>query len=72
MTENRVVFDFDVTFSNGGGLQGQGFRLDIPGREISDDALGDLIAKDLRLLMVERISILDKKYVRESHKRARD
>jgi len=23
MTEKRVVFDFDVDFSNGGGIQGQ-------------------------------------------------
>ena len=27
--QKRVVFDFEIDFSNGGGLQGQGFRLDI-------------------------------------------
>ena len=27
----RVKFDFEVDFSNGGGLQGQDFRLDIEG-----------------------------------------
>jgi FMN-dependent NADH-azoreductase len=32
-------FDFDVEFLNGGGLQGQGFRLDIEGDDIDDDAL---------------------------------
>ena len=35
----RVKFDFEVDFSNGGGLQGQGFRLDIEGEDISDEEL---------------------------------
>lgn len=29
MSEKRVRFDFEIEFSNGGGIQGQGFRLDI-------------------------------------------
>ena len=32
-THRRVKFDFEVDFSNGGGLQGQGFRLDIEGQD---------------------------------------
>jgi hypothetical protein len=39
MADKRVIFDFAVQFSNGGGIQGQGFRLDIEGDTISDDAL---------------------------------
>ena len=31
MSQKRVRFDFEVEFTNGGGLQGQGFRLDIDG-----------------------------------------
>jgi hypothetical protein len=30
-TERRVVFDFVIAFTNGGGIQGQDFRLDIAG-----------------------------------------
>jgi hypothetical protein len=30
MTDYRAEFDAEVTFRNGGGLQAQGFRLDIP------------------------------------------
>ncbi len=30
--EKRVVFDFEIDFSNGGGIQGQGFRLGISTR----------------------------------------
>ena len=28
--EHRVEFDFEIAFTNGGGLTGTGFRLDIP------------------------------------------
>jgi len=69
MTDKRVVFDFEIEFSNGGGLQGQGFRLDIDGDDIADDALADYIVRDLRLLMVERVRILRKAVIVEAHKR---
>ncbi len=68
--DKRAVFDFEIDFSNGGGLQGQQFRLDIPGDEISDQELADCIVKDLRLLMVGDVRILNKKVIAESHKRA--
>jgi arylformamidase len=56
LPEKRVSFDFAVEFSNGGGIQGQGFRLDIDG-EISDESLAAYIVKDLRLLMVGSVKI---------------
>jgi len=37
--DRRAKFDFEVDSSNGGGLQGQGFRLDIEGEDISDEEL---------------------------------
>ncbi|MCR8644233.1 cyclase family protein [Paenibacillus sp. N1-5-1-14] len=67
--DKRVQFDFEVDFSNGGGIQGQGFRLDIEGDHISDDALSDYIIKDLRLLMVGTVRILNKQIIQERHKR---
>ena len=67
--QKRVVFDFEVDFSNGGGLQGQQFRLDIEGDDISDTALADYLARDLRLLMVGEVRILDKRIIEEAHKR---
>lgn len=67
--DRRVVFDFEVDFINGGGLQGQEFRLDIDGDEIADDALADYLVRDLRLLMVGEVRILRKRIVREPHKR---
>ncbi|KLU24473.1 cyclase [Caballeronia mineralivorans PML1(12)] len=70
MVDKRVSFDFEVEFSNGGGIQGQGFRLDIDGGGIADDALAAYIVKDLRLLMVGKVNILNKQIIEEQHKRA--
>jgi kynurenine formamidase len=66
--DKRAVFDFEVDFLNGGGIQGQGFRLDIEGEEIDDQALRDVIIRDLRLLMVGSVRILNKQIVEERHK----
>ena len=68
--ERRVQFDFEIDFSNGGGIQGQEFRLDIDGDDITDQELADYIIKDLRLLMVGKVRILNKKVILERHKRA--
>ncbi|MEO6528024.1 MAG: cyclase family protein, partial [Gemmatimonadaceae bacterium] len=68
--DHRAAFDFEIDFSNGGGLQGQGFRLDIDGDDISDEALAAYIIRDLRLLMIGEVRILDKRIIEEPHKRA--
>jgi arylformamidase len=68
-TDRRVKFDFEVDFSNGGGLQGQGFRLDIEGGDISDEELARYVVEDMRLLMVKEVRILNKEVIAEGHKR---
>jgi hypothetical protein len=55
----------------GEGLQGQDFRLDIAGTEISDQELADYLVEDLRLLMVGRVEIWNKRYI-ENPTNARD
>lgn len=67
----RVKFDFEIEFSNGGGIQGQDFRLDLEGDDISDAALADYIVKDMRLLMVDTVRILRKQVIVEKHKRVK-
>ena len=67
--DRRVQFDFEVDFSNGGGLQGQDFRLDIEGEDISDEELARYLVEDMRLLMVEEVRILNKEIIAERHKR---
>ena len=67
-TQRRVKFDFEVDFSNGG-LQGQDFRLDIEGEDISDEELRRYLVEDMRLLMVQQVRILNKEIIAEGHKR---
>lgn len=72
--QHRVVFDFEIDFSNGGGIQGQDFRLDLHpdaagNDDITDAELIDYIVRDLRLLMVGQARILNKKIIAEPHKR---
>jgi arylformamidase len=67
--EHRVEFDFEVAFTNGGGIQGQGFRLDIPGDDVSDAWIADAIVRDLRLLMVDEVRISNRRVFAEGHKR---
>ncbi|TWI99993.1 kynurenine formamidase [Mucilaginibacter frigoritolerans] len=69
MSSKRVVFDFDIAFTNGGGIQGQDFRLDIDGDTITDKELADYIVNDMQLLMVRKVDIINKHYITEAHKR---
>ncbi|MEP7284215.1 MAG: cyclase family protein [Chloroflexota bacterium] len=67
--DKRVKFDFQIGFMNRGSIQGQDFRLDIDGDDISDQALADTIVADMRLLMVGSVRILNKTIITEPHKR---
>lgn len=67
--DKRVKFDFEIEFTNGGGIQGQDFRLDIAGDDISDKELADYLVRDMRLLMVGEVRILNKEIIAEKHKR---
>jgi kynurenine formamidase len=71
MTDYRAVFDAEVTFANGGGLQTQGFRLDVPAAEVGERELADLFVRHLGLLMVERVRLRDVRVVAEPHKGSR-
>ncbi len=70
--DHRVEFDFEITFTNGGGVQGQGFRLDIPGDDVGDAWIADAIVRDLRLLMVDEVRISSRRVFAEAHKRGVD
>lgn len=69
MNQHRALFDFEIDFANGGGLQAQRFRLDIQGTHISDEELAHCVVRDLRLLMVREVRILRKEIVEEGHRR---
>ena len=67
--DRRVAFDFDIEFTNGGGLQGQDFRLDVPAEDVTDAWIGDALVRDLRLLMVGDVRIRNRRILEEPHKR---
>jgi kynurenine formamidase len=67
--DQRVAFDFEIEFTNGGGLQGQEFRLDVPGPDVTDAWIADAVVRDLRLLMVAGVRILNRRLIEEPHKR---
>jgi arylformamidase len=69
--ERRAVFDAEVSFTNGGRLQTQGFRLDIPGSDITDAELGELFLHHLGLLMAGQVTVRNKRIVDEAHKGSR-
>lgn len=67
----RAVFDAEVTFSNGGGLQAQGFRVDLPGPSVSEDEIGRLFVTSLDLLLSETVTVHDVRIIEEPHKGTR-
>lgn len=71
MTEHRVELDVEVTFLNGGGLQAQGFRIDVPGPDVSEQDLRALFVRDLGLLMVDEVRLASVRFVEEPHKGSR-
>ena len=67
--DHRVAFDFEIEFTNGGGLQGHDFRLDVPAEDVTDAWIGDALVRDLRLLMVGDVRIRNRRIIEEPHKR---
>ena len=69
--EYRAVFDAVVTFSNGGGLSAEGFRVDVPGPEVTAGEVGDLFVASLGLLLTERVEVRGLQIVPEPHRGTR-
>ena len=72
MTEYRAEFDFKISFTNGGGIEGQGFRLDVSGPDLSPDAVGTSLVRHLGLLMVGDVTLTHLQFVAEPHRGSRD
>ena len=69
--EYRAVFDAVVTFSNGGGLSAEAFRVDVPGPEVTAGEVGDLFVASLGLLLTERVEVRGLQIVPEPHRGTR-
>jgi arylformamidase len=53
----RAEFDAVVTFSNGGGLQTQGFRVDVPHADVTGAEIAGLFVTACRLLLVGSVEL---------------
>lgn len=71
MSEYRASFDAELTFLNGGGLQAQGFRLDVPSPDLSEEQLANLFVNHLGLLMVDSVRLSSVTVFAEPHKGSR-
>ncbi|WP_431792357.1 cyclase family protein [Microbacterium paraoxydans] len=69
--EYRAHFDFAITFANGGGLQGQGFRLDLPREDVTADQVAALLVAHLGLALVGEVELRDLRIVAEPHRGSR-
>ena len=67
----RAVLDAEVTFSNEGGLQAQGFRVDVPGPDVTDAEIGRLFVTSLDLLMADTVTVRNVRFIEEEHKGTR-
>lgn len=69
--DTRAIFDFVVTFSNGGSLRGEGFRLDLPRPDSPEEEIATSLVAHLGLLMVERVELRSVRRVEEPHRGSR-
>ncbi|QNE17774.1 cyclase family protein [Kribbella qitaiheensis] len=71
MTTYRARFDAAVTFTNGGGLQVQGFFVDVPSADATAATVGDLFLDSLGLLMAGDVALTNLEIVEAPHKGTR-
>lgn len=70
-SRHRAVVDAVIGFTNGGDVTVRGFRLDVPGPDVTADEVGALLAAHLGLLMVGRVDVERLEVVEEAHKGGR-
>ena len=71
MSTYRARFDATVTFTNGGGLQAQGFFVDVPSAEVTAAKVGELFLDSLGLLMAGEVVLDNLEIVEAPHKGTR-
>jgi kynurenine formamidase len=71
MTDYRASVDGRVSFSNGGSIAVEGFRLDLPGPDAGRDEIGRLLVASLGLLMADEVDLSSVDVFEEPHKGTR-
>ncbi|WP_136042968.1 MULTISPECIES: cyclase family protein [unclassified Microbacterium] len=69
--EYRAHFDFTIAFANGGGITGDGFRLDLPHPDMTSEEIGALLIRHLGLALVSTVDLHGLRIVQESHRGSR-
>ena len=64
----RAHADISVTFTNGGGLTAQGFRLDLPDATADAALIGELFVRQLALTLVGEVIVSNLEIVEETHR----
>ncbi len=72
MSDHRARVDADITFSNGGGIQARGFRLDVPAADTSREEIGRLLVASLGLLLTDTVTLTAVEVFEERHKGTRE
>lgn len=67
----RAVFDAEISFSNGGGIRAEGFRVDVASPEATAQEVGALFVASLGLLMTDTVRFDQLEIVEEQHKGTR-
>ncbi|WP_406247681.1 cyclase family protein [Microbacterium sp. M] len=71
MSDYRAVFDARISFVNGGSLTAEGFRLDLPGPEVSEDDIARLLVQHLGLALVGEVRLTRLQILEEQHRGSR-
>lgn len=71
MSTYRARFDATVSFTNGGGLQVQGFLVDVPSAEVTSAQVGELFLDSLGLLMAGDVELTNLEIIEAAHKGTR-
>lgn len=71
MTQYRAHLDFKIRFAHGGGLSGEGFRLDLPSPDLDAGAIGRLLVEHLGLTLVGDVELRNLSIVPEAHRGSR-
>ncbi|GAA4587058.1 hypothetical protein GCM10023194_34870 [Planotetraspora phitsanulokensis] len=71
MTEYRASFDAAIAFGNGGDLAVHGFRVDVPGPDVTETQIGALFVASLGLLMTDTVELANVEVFAERHKGTR-
>ncbi len=71
MPQFRAHFNAQVEFANGGGLTANGFRLDLPSKDVDEQTVARLFVQHLGLALVGGVRLTNLEIVEEQHRGSR-